>query len=211
MRPLGPPPTTHFRIPRLFRAVAPMTRKGTLAVLLVFCGMLLASCEPGSDLAPLPNATIGPYRLSVDDQVRIITLGEEQISGQFRVNDRGNIAIPLLGTVPADGLTTAELETRIVQSLKDKNVLIDPSVSVEVLGYRPVFILGQVTRPGQYPYQPGMTVLTAVAIAGGFTYRAQPDYASILRKIDGHPVEGRVPRGADVLPGDVITILDRYF
>ncbi len=197
--------------PKLLRMLAGATQTGSILALLVVVGLFLGACQPGSDLPPLPDAATGPYRLGVDDQVRIITLGEEQISGQFRINDRGNIAIPLLGTIPADGLTTAELEDRIAQHLKEKKVLLDPSVSVEVLGYRPVFILGQVTKPGQYPYQPGMTVLTAVAVAGGFTYRAQTGFASILRKIDGHQVEGRVPRGTDVLPGDVITILDRYF
>jgi len=197
--------------PPPFRVFGAAARQGAIVAFLVISALLVSSCEPGSSLPPLPDTAIGPYRLSVDDQVRIITLGEEQLSGQFRVNDRGNIAIPLLGPIPADGLTTAELEDRIARRLKEKNVLIDPSVSVEVLGYRPIFILGQVTRPGQYPYQPGMTVLTAVAVAGGFTYRAQTDYASILRKINGHQVEGRVPRGTDVLPGDVVTILDRYF
>ena len=153
----------------------------------------------------------GPYRLGVGEQVRIITFGEEQLTGQFRVNDRGTIAIPLLGAIPASGLTTAELEHSIAQRLRDKKVLLDPSVSVEVLTYRPVFILGEVNKPGEYPYQPGMTVLTAVTIAGGFTYRAQTDYASILRPIDGHAVEGRVNRGTEVRPGDVITIFERYF
>jgi polysaccharide export outer membrane protein len=82
---------------------------------------------------------------------------------------------------------------------------------VEVLKYRPVFILGEVSKPGEYPYQPGMTVLTAVAIAGGFTYRAETDYASILRTTEKQPVEGRVPRGMEVRPGDVIDIYERYF
>jgi polysaccharide export outer membrane protein len=82
---------------------------------------------------------------------------------------------------------------------------------VEVLTYRPVFILGEVTKPGQYPYQPRMTVLTAVAVAGGFTYRAQTGFASILRNDGDHPVEGRVDRDTTVRPGDVITIFDRYF
>lgn len=171
----------------------------------------LASCAPGSSLPPLANADPGPYRLAVDDQVRIITFGQEDLTGQFKVNDRGTIAIPLLGAIPASGLTSAELEHQIAKELKQKKLLLDPSVSVEVLGYRPMFILGEVTKPGQYPYEPGMTVLTAVAIAGGFTYRAQTSYASLLRKVNGHSVEGRVPRGMEVLPGDVITILERYF
>ncbi len=189
------------------------TRRSALRTLLAGTAVPLsglASCAPGSDLKPLAETPPGPYRLAVDDQVRIITFGQEQLTGQFRVNDRGAIAVPLLGPIPATGLTTAELEGQLRQELKDKKLLSDPSVSVEVVGYRPMFILGEVTKPGQYPYEPGMTVLTAVAIAGGFTYRAQTDYASLLRTVNGKTEEGRVPRGMGVLPGDVITILERY-
>lgn len=173
--------------------------------------LLLSSCAPGSGLPPLPQTAAGPYRLGAQDEVRIITFGEEQLTGTFRVNDRGNIALPLLGPVRAAGLTTGELEREVALDLRNKKVLLDPSVSVEVLRYRPIFILGEVSKPGQYPYQPGMTVLTAVAIAGGFTYRAQTGYASILRTTGDHTVEGRVPRGEAVRPGDVITIFERYF
>jgi polysaccharide biosynthesis/export protein len=173
--------------------------------------VLLASCAPGSGLPPLPTTESGPYRLGPDDQVRIVTFGEDRLTGQFAVDDSGNIAVPLLGVLPAAGLTTAELDNAIKQRLVEKKVLVDPSVSVEVVGYRPIFVLGEVSKPGQYPYQPGMTVLTAVAVAGGFTYRAQTNDASILRQINGHAVEGRVPRGMDVHPGDVITIFERYF
>ena len=141
----------------------------------------------------------------------MITFGQEQLTGQFRINDRGQLAVPLLGSVPADGLTTAELEHSIEQLLKKKDLLQNPSVSVDVITYRPVFILGEVAKPGQYPYQPGMTVLTAVALAGGFTYRAVTDYASILRTTDGHSVEGRVGRGVLVEPGDVVDIFERRF
>jgi polysaccharide export outer membrane protein len=173
--------------------------------------LLLAACSPGSGLPPLPATPAGPYRLGVGEDVRIITFGEERLTGQFRVNDRGDIAVPLLGTIQANGLTTTELEQSISKQLTVKKVLLNPSVSVQVMQYRPVFILGEVSKPGEYPYQPGMTVLTAVAIAGGFTYRAETGYASILRTTDGHAVEGRVPRGLEVRPGDVIDIYERYF
>lgn len=191
-------------------AVSVAGRDAAIASLAI-AALLLASCSQGSGLPPLPGTPPGAYRLGPDDQVRIITFGEEQLTGQFRVNDRGIIAIPLLGAIPAAGATTAQLERTIEQRLKEKHVLLDPSVSVEVLTYRPIFILGEVEKPGQYPYQPGMTVLTAVAVAGGFTYRAETDDASILRTINAHSVEGRVPRGTEVLPGDVITVFQRYF
>lgn len=197
-------------LPRSFPGWPRWLSRSAHATAALIC-LLLTACEPGADLPPLPETQAGPYRLGVDEQIRIITFGQEQLTGQFRVNDRGNVAIPFLGAIPADGLTTTEVERSIERRLKEKKVLLDPSVSVEVMSYRPVFILGEVAKPGQYPYQPNMTVLTATAIAGGFTYRAQTDYASILRTENGHSVEGRVTRGTPVRPGDVINVFERYF
>jgi polysaccharide export outer membrane protein len=177
----------------------------------------LAGLHPGSwlglgpDLPPIPETAPGAYHLGPGDQVRIITLSEDRLTGEFRVNDSGALALPLLGTVPAAGLTTAELEQTLTESLVKAQLILDPSVSVEVLSYRPIFVLGEVNKPGQYPYQPGMTVVTAVAVAGGFTYRAVEDRASIVRSIDAKAVEGRAERQTYVQPGDVITIPERRF
>ena len=171
----------------------------------------LASCAPGRDLPPLTDAHDTAYTLGVGDQVRVIIVGGEQQTGDFRVNDAGDIAMPLLGAVRAAGLTTAQLERRIAQGLRDKGLFRDPSVAVEVLAYRPVFILGEVSKPGEYPYQPGMTLLTAVSVAGGFTYRAVTGYAAVVRADAGHPVEGRVDRQSYLRPGDVVTIYERTF
>jgi polysaccharide export outer membrane protein len=87
----------------------------------------------------------------------------------------------------------------------------DPSVAVQVLAYRPIFVLGEVSKPGQYPYQPGMTMLTAVAAAGGFTYRAVEDYAADIRTQDGKVTEGNVTPEAFLAPGDVIKVYMRRF
>jgi polysaccharide export outer membrane protein len=166
---------------------------------------------PGSDLPPLP--TVGPtaYRLGPGDQVRIITFGEENLTGEFRVNDAGSIALPLVGAVRADGLTSGELEAAVAAALRRGNLVHHPSVAVEIVAYRPIYVLGEVNKPGEYPYHPGMTVVTAVAVAGGFTYRAIEDYAAIVRSVDGHAVEGKASRQAFVQPSDVITIFERRF
>jgi polysaccharide export outer membrane protein len=141
----------------------------------------------------------------------VITFGGEQLTGEFRVNDSGNIAVPLLGPVRAAGLTTNALADEITDRLRRSKLFTNPSVAVEVTSYRPIFVLGEVNHPGQYPYQPGMTVLSAVAIAGGFTYRAVTDYASIVRTVNGRPIEGKVQRQSLMQPGDVLTIFERYF
>jgi polysaccharide export outer membrane protein len=181
-----------------------------LAIPVAAC-LMLSACEPGSSLPPLPEATVAPYTLGPGETVRVVVFGQTQLTGQFTVSDRGLISVPLLGDIPASHETTDALAQAISTALADKKILLNPSVSVEVVKYRPVFILGEVVKPGQYPYEPGMTALTLVAIAGGFTYRAQTGYVSILRKSDGQVVEGQAPRGADILPGDVVTVFERYF
>ena len=179
----------------------------------VFLGstLLLASCAPGANLPPLPSASDTAYRLGPGDQIRIITFGEQQLTGDFRVSDGGTVSVPLIGTVRAAGLTSREMADAISAELKRRKLFQDPSVVVEVTSYRPVFILGEVSKPGQYPFQPGMTVLTAVAVAGGFTYRAIEDYASVLRNTGNKPVEGRAVGATLLAPGDVVTVYERVF
>ena len=178
---------------------------------MLLLAMVLSSCAPGSGLPPLPPASDAAYHLGPGDQVRIITFGEDTLTGEFRLSDNGNIAVPLLGSVRAAGQTTGQLASTIESDLKQRNLFKNPSVSVEILAYRPFFILGEVNKPGQYPFQPGMTVLTAVAVGGGFTYRAVESYASIVREQGNHATEGKVARSTLVEPGDTITIFERRF
>ena len=183
-------------------------RSATLAALLA-TGLL--GCAPGRNLAPITPYQAQGYSLGVGDQIRIITFGEDQLTGEFKVDDQGNIAVPLLGNVRARGLTTTQLGANIGDALKQQKLLRNPSISVEVLAYRPVFVLGEVAKPGQYAYQPGMTVLTTVAIAGGYTYRAFDDYVSMVRTTGPTPVTGKASPSELVAPGDVINVYERHF
>jgi polysaccharide biosynthesis/export protein len=172
----------------------------------------LAGCAgPGADLPPLPAAPATDYLLGPGDRVRIITFGDQQMTGEFRVNDSGDIAVPLLGNVRAQGLTSKQLEARVAGALQRSGLFKTPSVSIEVVAYRPIFVLGEVNRPGQYPYQPGMTAVTAVAVAGGFTYRAVQSVFSVVRTTSGRAVEDRAMRQSFLEPGDVLTVYERYF
>ncbi|MCB8877652.1 polysaccharide biosynthesis/export family protein [Acidisoma silvae] len=173
--------------------------------------LALSACAPGSGLPPLPQTTVSNYTLGTDEEVRVVIFGQTQLTGRFTINDRGTISIPLLGDVPAKGKTTDQLAQLIASDLEARKLLNNPSVTVEITKYRPVFILGEVIKPGQYPYEPGMTALTLAAVAGGFTYRAETQDFSILRKENGHTIEGKAPRGADIQPGDVVTVFERYF
>jgi polysaccharide export outer membrane protein len=172
---------------------------------------ILLSLSGCSDLPALPQIDPGPYHLDAGDQIRVITYGEERLSGTFRIGDGGTVEFPLLGPVAARGLTAEELESKLALDLRQRQLLEHPSVSVQVEQYRPVFILGEVSRPGRYPYEPGMNVLTVVAAAGGYTYRAARGEAVIEREIGHSAVQGLVPMTAPVAPADVVTIRERYF
>lgn len=171
----------------------------------------LAAC--GTDLPSLPSSADTAYRLGAGDDIRVITFGEERLTAQYHVSDSGLIAVPLLGSVRAAGLTTEGLADRISNGFKDKKLLRDPSVSVEVQAYRPIYVLGEVTRPGEYPYTPGMTVAQAAAKAGGFTYRAITKAANVIRNQDrkSDPIEGSLPLNGLVQPGDVVNVEERLF
>ncbi|AWK88469.1 polysaccharide biosynthesis/export family protein [Azospirillum thermophilum] len=156
----------------------------------------------------LQESQAHPYQLDSGDELRVIVLDDPQLSGQFKVDGTGAISIPTVQRLEARGKTTAQLEQDLRAALK-QGQLRSPEVSVEVVTARPFFILGEVARPGAYPYVPDMSVLTAVAIAGGFTYRAQGDYVSVTRKIDNEKVERRAGRSARIEPGDVIYVFER--
>ena len=172
---------------------------------------LLGGCSPGGGLMPVATYNGTVYRLGVGDRVRLITYGEQQLSTDYRVGDSGAIEVPLLGSVHADGLTSPQLATKVADELRSRNLLRNPSVSVEVVTYRPIAVLGEVAKPGEYPYEPGMTLLTAVAAAGGFTYRSVEDRAYVVRQVNAQPTIGKITPQDYVKPGDVIKIYERYF
>ncbi|MGG5811214.1 polysaccharide biosynthesis/export family protein [Falsiroseomonas sp. CW058] len=182
-----------------------------LAILLPV--LAVAACaNPGGDLPPLPDSTRSDYRLGPEDQVRVTVFNDPRLTGEFRVTDAGTLNLPLIGAVRAGGRTTTQVERAIETAMREKNLFRDPSAAVQVVTYRPVFVLGQVERGGQFPYQPGMTALSAVAVAGGFNYRALRDYVAITRVgEDGRAQEYRATRQALLMPGDVVTVYERRF
>ncbi len=149
------------------------------------------------------------YRLGSGDKLRIIVFDEEDVSGEFEVDGGGQVSMPLVGSVNAGGRTAKQLETDIVLALQNGYIR-NPRVSVEVLNYRPFYIIGEVNAPGSYPYRNGLTVLTAVAMGGGFTFRADEDDIMVTRSgSNGEPV--RVTIDDIVLPGDVVRVEERLF
>ena len=151
-----------------------------------------------------------PYVLGAGDKLRVVVFGQEGLSNSYAVDASGSITMPLIGAVPARGLTTAGLSQSIADRLR-KGFIREPHVAVEVEAHRPFFILGEVTNPGQYPYVAHLTVETAVAIAGGFTPRAHKSRVQLSRPVDGVIVRGSAPLAYPVQPGDTINVAERWF
>jgi polysaccharide export outer membrane protein len=171
--------------------------------------LTLVSCGgQGSGLPPLEPAVTDEvnYRLGPGDKLHVQVLGADDLSGDFLVGDNGAVSSPLIGDVKAAGLTRSELERDMEKQLAH-GYLKNPKVSVTILAYRPFYIYGEVTKPGGYPYASGMRVMSAVATAGGFTYRANENYVVITR----NGQERKAGPSSPIQPDDVIRVPERFF
>ena len=159
---------------------------------------------------PAAFAEEAPYTLDTGDKLRVMVFGQEGLSSSYVVDASGAITMPLIKAVPARGLTTAALARAVADRLRQGFVR-EPHVAIEVEAYRPFFILGEVTAPGQYAYVPRMTVEKAIAVAGGFTPRAYRSDIEIERPVVGGVVRQAVPPIERVRPGDTIVVKERWF
>lgn len=176
----------------------------------------LAACADSAKLPPPSFATldasgvaIRTYRLGVGDKLKLTVFGEENLSGQFEVNALGHVPLPLAGDVPAKGLSIAEFRDAVARRLSD-GYLKNPKVSVEVLNFRPIYVHGEVKNGGEFTYKTGLKLRDAVAMAGGYTYRANQNYVLIDREGEAE-VRVAMPSSMPVLPGDNIRIPERFF
>lgn len=187
-------------------------RAATAAMLAATGAMLVAGCaaeRPPASVAPLPPAA-GVYRLGLGDKLRVNVYGEPQLSGEFQVSGTGVVSMPLIGDVKAVGLTAHELEEALTRRYA-AGYLNSPRIAVEMFSFRPFSILGEVSHPGQYPSNEGLTLAGAVALAGGYTYRANKKRVFVRHtgELDEHEVDVRSDPA--IAPGDVIRIGERYF
>jgi polysaccharide export outer membrane protein len=150
------------------------------------------------------------YELGSGDKLRVNVFGETDLSGEFAVDDSGFVRLPLIGQITAGGRTVRQLEQDIAARL-GAQYLKDPRVSIEVMSRRPFYIIGEVNKPGEYPFVAGMSVLNAVAMAGGYTYRANESSVYIKRK--GATEEEKYPADdtTKLWPGDIVNVVERWF
>jgi polysaccharide biosynthesis/export protein len=182
-----------------------------LNCLILALAVAAGACSPRYQASEYTVAeTRAPYRLAGGDRVRVIVFGQDSLSNMYVVDGVGRISMPLIDTVEAQGRTTQELE-RLIEGKLKTGFLREPQVSVQVDTFRPFFVLGEVANSGQFPYVNGMTVQTAIAIAGGFPPRGQQNWAELTRKVNGQFIIARVPISYTVQPGDTIVIKERWF
>jgi polysaccharide biosynthesis/export protein len=187
-----------------------MRLPGFLALWALALILPLAACMTEQNLPPLEETGVAgssrAYRLGPGDKMKIIVFGAEDLSGDFNVTDAGFVSAPLVGDVKAAGLTPQEFSSTLQRRLAD-GYMRDPKVSVQVSNYRPFYIMGEVTKPGEYPYANGMTVLNAVAMGGGYSYRANQNYAIVRR--GGKDYKAQLTQ--HILPDDVVKVPERLF
>jgi polysaccharide export outer membrane protein len=196
-----------------------------LALLLIFAGGLLSICGCSHDVtsaaisysqegeiarAELPLRQVpGPYALRTNDQLHVQVYNEPTITGDYVVDSTGYLSIPIAGRVKAAGLTAAQLEHRLTAKLNG-GILKDARVNVQITNYAPFYILGEVKKPGEFPYRPGLTVGDAVALAGGYTYRADEDKVYVRPAGAVAEIERSLNADPSVSPGDNIRIPERF-
>jgi len=184
-----------------------------LLFLIILC-FVLNGCTHYPAATSSLSGTQNAYLLRENDVLQLRVYDEREFSGKFKIDSMGNIALPLAGKINIRNRTEEQASFLIENALKQKGFLRNPKVSVEIAEARPYFILGEVTRAGQFPFQTGLTVYQAVATSGGFTYRADRDDITIRRQSaagTGKEIRLSATEDTPILPGDVIEIGERYF
>lgn len=174
--------------------------------------MLVAACAAGPQGPELASpASPQGYRLGAGDRVAVTVFGEKDMTGEYDIDDTGNLPLPLVGAVKVDNMTPRQAEQAVAKQLTQGKLINNPQVTLSVIRYRPVYILGEVQRPGAYPYQSGMSILNAVALAGGYTYRAQTKRIEVVRPTEGDKQGQLAAETSYIAPGDIIIVPERWF
>lgn len=186
-------------------------------ILVIIAPLLLTNCgatQGDYGHAAVTTASVqgvDSYRLMPGDKLKVEVFNEPDLQGEFQINENGKIAFPLLGELQAGGLTVEQFDTALTEGLGD-GFLQNPRVNVDIVNYRPINIVGEVKNAGQYPYRPGISAQDAIAIAGGYTYRANSDFIYVNRAKVAEEIKVSMDNGRfAVLPGDSIRVPERYF
>ena len=185
----------------------------------LICCIAAGGCENVTNLGPatpeeaqalIRSAAVSSPQLQPGDKIKVTVFGEDRLSGEYEIDSAGFVSLPLAGTLKAAGLSKQEMERALAKQFNSE-YLRNPKVTVDISSFRPFYILGEVSKPGEYPYKNGLNVMSAMALAGGATYRAKQSTVQIQHVGEAgfreYPMSPTIP----VLPGDLIQIPQRYF
>jgi len=175
----------------------------TLALVVAACVVAIGG---GWSFAQAPE-----YKLGAGDKVRVVVLADPEFSGEYEVDAAGNISVRMIGRLSVLGMTTAQLEAALTERYRSGGYLRNPKLSVELMSARPFFVLGEIVKPGSYPYVAGLTVAQAVAIAGGYTRRASSSRIKVKRFGSPAGTEDSVTEDSIINPGDILRVPERFF
>jgi protein involved in polysaccharide export with SLBB domain len=203
----------------ILRGCAMRFLSASLRVAGLVCCVALSGCEsvpslgratPEEERALVRSAAESSPQLQPGDKIKVTVFGEDRLSGEYEIDSAGFVSLPLAGTLKAAGLSKQEMEQALAKKFNSE-YLRNPKVTVDISSFRPFYILGEVTKPGEYPYKNGLNVMSAIALAGGATYRAKDSVIQIQHVgetgFKDYPMSPTIP----VLPGDLIRIPQRYF
>ena len=181
-----------------------------LQVVMLCAPLAAVAQEPAGESMPAAGSSDFSYQLDYGDRIKISVFNQPDLSGEYTLDGDGRFSMPLIGTVEAAGMTPAELEAHLVSRYMP-DYLVNPRIFVQVLNYRPYYLIGEVRGTGAFPYRAGMTYMQAIAIAGGFTYRAKQDHVFVIRGDDEEQNEIKLGVDEKVQPGDIIRVAERLF
>lgn len=179
---------------------------GIQAVLL----LLLSGLTHAQDTPAADADSVSGYQLGPRDRISVTVFNHPDLSGEYVLDGDGRFSMPLIGVVDAAGKTPVELEEVLVNRFRP-DYLVNPRISIEVRNYRPYYLIGEVQKTGSFPYVAGITYLTAIAMAGGYTYRAKKDVVYVIRGNDPEQEEIKLDANEKVQPGDIIRVAERLF
>lgn len=191
--------------------MARTTRFPALAALAIAVASCGAGSAGGGGLQPLPALASQEYRLDAGDKIRLYVFGLDAMNTEYVVSDGGFLSLPMIQGVSVSGLTLREVEQAIGAKLAQGQILREPVVNVQMITARPFYVLGEVRNPGEFAFRPGMTVQSAVAMAGGFTYRAASRRVEITRRINGREIVGSATQTTPITAGDRIRVYEKWF
>ena len=187
-------------------------KSGMMLSLLMIASLFMAGCaSPTSGLNSVPAIAATEYLLVPGDNIHVTIPDLKGVDTDYLIDQTGTISLPLVKDVKITGLTLRGAETAIEQVLIDKRILVRPTVSIQAVSLRPVYILGEVNKPGEYGFKEGLTIFSIVSLAGGYTYRADTHAMMVTRVINGEKITGKADENTIVMPGDQVRVIEKWF